>query len=85
MIVQLILPDLKRCQMEWRIHRPSAMGGAFLEPIRCKKSPVWIAEAKEKNEDGVKESKSFCDEHRKILEKLRGKNFCNFVRIRKKE
>ena len=77
--VELIPPDLKRCQTVLRSYHPFAFGAT--PPERCEAKPVWIATEIRVAADGQRGSMSLCDScMKKFLEKM-GNSYATLVRI----
>ena len=76
--MELIKPDLERCQTEW-------LGGSFMTlgprpTVRCEKRPVVIATEKIQGKDGLRGSMSLCGEHMDDLQRIKPE-FCVFKMI----
>lgn len=74
----LIPPDLARCQAEQLEGSFMTLGPRKL--IRCGRRPVWVAKER-KTVQGVRGSMSLCEDCKKVLVRLHGKNFATFRRI----
>jgi hypothetical protein len=80
--MNLIPPDLKRCQVESR-------GGSFMtlgpRPMeRCTRKPLWIAKERKAGKDGQRGSMSLCGTCKVALIKQLGHEHCDFQRIGEK-